>query len=643
VNGWMGMILRVDLNTGRVTKEPLKSDFAHRYAGGRGFNSRILYDEVGKGTDPLGPGNKLIFGVGPCNGTLAPGSSRFTVTAKSPLSGFIGDSNSGGSFGSRLKYAGYDVVVIEGQAERPLFLWIDDDKVELRDARHLWGRTVTETRRGLEKEIRDPGASLVSIGPAGENLVKFASLIGDSARASARAGMGAVMGSKRLKAIAVRGTKGVKVAHRALLEDTVNEILRTYRDDETMRKLFAWAGTIAITPGIHYKQGAMPVRNYQRGTSEIFESISPERLARYFVRPTSCYHCPILCDHPYLISEGPFAGTTGANIEIGNPWNLGAIAGVGDPEVVLKASAMTNEYGLDYMEMGGRIAFAMECFEKGLLTSRDVDGLRLEWGSTESVLKLIEWTAYRHGIGDLLAEGIRKVADQIGGGSEKFALESKNLYADFSDVRARKSWGLAGAVSARGLEHCRSNISVELDPEAGFDPVRGQVYGEPDKKVDRLVEEGKGLIVKWYEDARAFENCMEVCTFLSHWYPKQTGIPGTFAKLCNAVAGLDLTERDVMRIGERVVNLERAFNMREGLTRKDDSLPDRFTKEPMPDGASKGQTVKLEPMLDDYYDARGWERSSGWPGRKKLMELDLQDVAQELNRMGMLPDERHGN
>lgn len=640
MNGWMGTILRVDLSKGRVSKEPLEMEFAHKYIGGRGFNSKALYDEIKPGVEPLGPDNRLIFGIGPCNGTPVPGSSRFTITAKSPMSGFIGDSNSGGSFGSNLKYAGYDMIIVEGQAEKPVYLWIDGSQVQLRDAGHLRGKTTQETRRAIEKEVGDPRISVVSIGPAGENLVKFACIIADMGRASGRTGMGAVMGSKKLKAVAVRGTKGVKVSDHRLLEDTIKEIVQTYLKDEVRYKMFARAGTMAMTRGIHDQQGAMPFRNFQRGTSEQFESISPERFIPYFVKAASCYHCPILCDHPYVIGSGRFAGTTGANVEIGNPWQLGAIYGISDPEVVLRASALTNDYGLDYMDTGGHIAFAMECWEKGLLSKADTGGLSLEWGNTDVVLKLIEQIAYRQGFGDLLAETIREIVKRIGQGSEKFAIESKNLYADFSDVRARKSWALGGAVSARGLEHCRGNVFIELDPDTGFDPARGQIYGEPDKRVDRLSEAGKGYIVKWYEDARSFENCMEMCSFLTFWCPKTLGIPGTYASLYNAVTGSDFTDKDVLRTGERLVNLERAFNIREGLTRKDDSLPDRFTREPMPDGASKGQVVRLEPMVDEYYEARGWERQSGLITRQKLVELDLGDVADDLDRIGKLASSR---
>lgn len=634
MNGWMGTILRVDLCSGKVTKETLEDEFASTYIGGRGFNSKVLYDEVKPGTDPLGPYNKLILGVGPCNGTLVPASSRFTITAKSPLSGFIGDSNSGGSLGARLKYAGYDMVIVEGKAKEPVYLWIDDDKVELRDAEQVWGKTVEATRRALEREIGDPDISTVIIGPAGENLVKFACIVADLGRAAGRAGMGAVMGSKRLKAIVVRGTKGVKVAERKELEEVTRLVYQGWRENEEVSKAIGSLGTLAYTQLVNDFFGSLPTRNFREGTFNYVESILPELVAQdYFLKMTGCFLCPVPCDPIYVIDKGRFAGTWGAGLQASVYWWFSSFLGVSDLEFTVRASALSNDNGLDAIDTGGVIAFAIECFEKGLLTEKDTGGLRLEWGNGDSILKLMDMIIHRRGIGDLFADGVRKASEEIGKGCAEYAMHVKGLGLDGIDPRGHKGWALGYAIAARGADHCRTNVKAELSfpPGAlGFDTVLGEVRGEPEKQVDPLTEKGKGHMVKWYEDVRAFENCMEICQFILRVYPRGTRIPQIYARLYNAVTGSDLTEKDLLHIGERIVNLERAFNVREGLTRKDDSLPDRFLKEPMPSGPSKGQVVDLEVMLDEYYRLRGWYKDSGVPTREKLEALNLTKVADEL-------------
>jgi aldehyde:ferredoxin oxidoreductase len=633
MNGWMGTILRIDLSHERIVKEALGEEFAAKYAGGRGFNAKVLFDEVKPGIDPLSPDNKLILGVGPCNGTLVPGSSRLTISAKSPLSGSIGDSNCAASLGARLKYAGYDMVIIEGKAKRPVYLWIDDENVELREAKQVWGKTIQATRMALEREIGDPDISVIAIGPAGENMVRFACIIADLGRAAGRTGMGAVMGSKNLKAVAVRGTKGVKVAQRKQLEEVAQELRQGWIAAEGMLERFAAIGTLAYLRALNDTFGTLPTRNYRQGTFEEFESISDEYWQKHFLKNRSCFLCPTPCDHIYVIDKGRFAGTWGSGIQVDKPQMYGANIGVSDPEVAIKASALSNDYGVDADEMGGIIAYAMECFEKGILTAEDSGGLRIEWGNGSTALKLIEMTTYREGIGDIFAEGIKKASAQIGKGSEKYALQVKGIGMDTYELRGHKAWALGAAVSSRGAEHAHTIVRAELSspPGArGFDPVRGEVLDEYDKRVDPLSEAGKAQMVKWYEEVRAFENCMEICDFTLRFYPKEIGLPQINSKFYNAVTGLNISDQESLRIGERIINLERAFAVREGLTRKDDTLPDRFLKEPIPDGPTKGQVVNLEPMLDEYYQLRGWDKDSGLPTKEKLVELGLEEVANEL-------------
>ena len=641
MNGWMGTILRVDLSKKLVTKEPLEEELVAKFVGGKGLSTKYLYDEIKPGIDPLGPDNKVIFGVGPCNGTLSPGGSRFTIATKSPLSGFIGDANSGGTFGAGLKYAGYDMLIIEGKAEKPLYLWMEDDRVELRDAGHLWGKTTAETKRVLETELGDPEVCVVSIGPAGENLVKFAAVIADLGRAAGRTGIGAVLGSKKLKAIAVKGTKGVKVANPKLLEEAAMEVYQLWRVDWGSYQ--AWSKMGPTSSMIRYhNMGILPTKNYLRGTfPEGIQSVTGERIAEgYFVKPKACFSCPVPTDHLFIIDKGPYAGTYGEGLEMAQLEHFSSRVMIDDLDFTAKATALSDEYGVDCMDMAAIIGYAMECFDNGILTEKDTDGLRVDWGNASAALKLMELTTYRKGIGDLFAEGVKRASEKIGQGSERFAVHVKGLSISTRDPRGCKGWGLGYAVGARGADHCRHlgvAEGVALPGSIGFDPVRGEVIGEPGKDLNPLSEEGKGQLIYWYENLRYFQNCMENCINFPR-YRKDLGLPGTMAKFFNAVTGWELSSKDVMRIGERIVNLDRAFNVREGLTRKDDSLPERFLKETLPEGPAKGSVVNLEPMLDEYYEVRGWDKISGFPTRAKLEELGLKKEAEELKKMGRLAE-----
>jgi len=640
--GWTGVVLRVDLSSQKIMKEPLEEELQLKYYGGRGLNIKFLYDELKPGIDPLGPDNKIIFGTGPCNGTLVPSSQRFTVTTKSPMTGFLGDSNCGSSFGAKLKYAGYDMLVIQGKAERPVYLWIDDDKVELRDAEHLWGKTTYETKSALEVELGDPEISVVSIGPAGEKLVKFASIMGDLGRAAGRTGVGTVLGLKKVKAIAVRGTKGVKVANPDLLCETWKEMYAAWHDQPEDEATFQGLTAMGVNSAmlVYNMFGCLPTKNYLQGTYEDIHLVTGQRLAEwYFFKPKACFSCPTPCDHLYVVDRGPYIGTYGDSMELAQTEHFSSRIMNNDLGLAAKMSALCDQYGMDMMEMAHIIGFTMECFDKGILTKEDTGGLKVEWGDAAASLKLIEMTAHREGFGDLFAEGVKRAADRIGKGAENIVVSVKGMAISTRDGRPSKAWALGYAVAARGADHCRAMIFSECvfaGGEQGFDPVQGDVFGVPGTAVDPLTEEGKGRMVKWYEDVRAFENCMENCLFSIMRYPKKLGMPGILAKLYSAVTGRVLSAEDVMHIGERIVNLERAFNVREGLTRKDDTLPKRFLEESLPDGPAKGQTVKLEPMLDEYYQLRGWEKDTGFPTREKLEELDLKEVADELESMGRL-------
>jgi aldehyde:ferredoxin oxidoreductase len=624
--GWQGIILRVDLTSGKISKEPLNQELAHKYVGGRGLNSKLLYDEVEPGTDPLGPHNKLIFGTGPACGTLVPGGQRWTLTCKATLSNFLSDANCGSRFGVALKYAGYDVLIIEGKSDRPVYLLIDGDNVSIKDASHIWGKTTTEATRILETEIGTPDVRVVSIGQAGENLVKFSSVISEN-RAAARAG-GAVMGSKKLKAIAARGNKGVKIADRKMLEKVASEVYQMRHSGELSQRLkMARDEGIFASIGAFAELGMVGTKNYREGTWPEYRSKVAAPGKKRFARFKPCFSCPFGCStsHLWVITEGPYAGTAGEDFmapahhyvtQIGNP----------NVDFMFKLAALSDEYGMDNMATGGVIGFAMECYEAGILTPSDLGGLKLEWGNIEATGELFDMIAFRRGIGNVLAEGATAAARVIGKESEKYVMEVKGQAVDVMDPRGSKGYALGYAVAARGGEHCRVKMPIWVAPHWSKEYLK-EMFKFEGRELDSLHEEHMGEMYKWYEDVQTFEHLLETCVFL---FAPTPDTPRLMATLYNAVTGLEIIPSEILTIGERVTNLERGFNIREGLTRKDDSLPDRFTKEPMPDGPLKGQIVNLEPMVSEYYEFRGWDKDTGVPTRKKLEELGLEEVARDI-------------
>lgn len=632
MNGWMGTILRVNLHNRKITKEPLNEEVAYKYIGGRGLNTKILLDETKPGIDPLSLDNKLIFGTGPCNGTRVPGNSRVTLTAKSPMSDMYGTTNAGGPFGAEIKYAGYDSIIIEGQSDKPVYLWINGDKVEIRDAQHLWGKTTQEARKAIQREVGYANAAVIGIGPGGENLVRFASIISDLGRAFAKSGMGAVMGSKKLKAIAVRGTKGVKVAYPRQLEDIAREMLQDWKALEQMyqeRLVYGLTNYQEIVNSL----GVLPTRNFQEGIFPQGEPLYGQHMLEDYLlkQRKACFSCCAPCDKIHVVTKGTRKGVWGTAIEAGGQLYFGTLMGIDDLEVAVSASCLCDMYGIDWTEIGAVIPWAIECFQRGILTEEDTGGLRLEWGDGETMLKLLDMITYRQGFGDLLAEGVKKMSERVGQGSEAFAMHVKGSAIDYVDPRGMKGWGLGYAVSGRGAEHCMGELFSEYRI-CGWDPERGEVWdGQP---VDPYTEENKAVMRKWVEEQNAFQNVMQICEIVYYYLPK-IGIAAQEAKLYNTVTGLNLTDKDVMRIGERVINLEHAYNIREGWSRKDDTLPERFLKETLPEGPAKGQVVNLEPMLDEYYSLRGWN-NSGLPTKAKLEELGLEEIASELERMGKL-------
>jgi len=631
--GYMGQILRVDLTDRKISVERLEEATARRFIGGMGLGAKILFDELKPGTDPLGPQNKLIVATGVLAGLPFP--HKFSVIAKSPLTGIYGEATAGGFFGQELKFAGFDAVVVEGKAEEPVYLWIHDGEAEIRDANHLWGKATREVQKLLRKEIKDDRTQVGCIGLAGENLVKFANVMFGFNHAAGRTGLGAVMGSKKLKAIVVRGNLRVKLADE---EKVVKLCKESFINKEALRGPY-WPDILtkfgsAADLASWQETGRLPTMNWRKCTFNGASNLTAETMsATILKRINTCPHCPVACNRiveahqPYDVDPdygGPEYESLAALSSLCMNDNLVAAA---------KANELCNKYGMDTMSTGVTIAFAMECYEKGLLTSKDTGGLDLTWGDHKSLIQLIEKIAKREGIGDLLAEGSKRASEKIGRGAEEFAMHVKGLEFPMHDVRGMKAHGLGIATSNRGACH----LVVETDDAFMGQPVPEIGLDEPVvSKSPIYAGSEKAKLAKICGDLFALFDSLVVCKWTT--YPCGGYKTKTIIDIVAAATGWDVTIDELMKTGERIFNLCRAFNVREGITRKDDTLPKRFT-EPLPEGPYKGQAFsqkELEKMLDYYYEFRGWDKETGIPTREKLKELELEYVARELENLRKL-------
>ena len=632
--GWAGTVLRIDLTKGKVVKVPLSSYFMKYFIGGRGVNSRVLYAEVGPEVDPLSPENRLIFGVGPLDGALVPGGGRWTVTAKSPLTGIHGDANAGGHWGAELKYAGYDHIIIEGKAKEPSYLWIDDDNVEIRNARHIWGKDIWETDKIIKEELGDPNVKVSAIGPAGENLVRFANIVCDLFRAAGRTGMGAVQGSKNLKAIAIRGTKGVKIANPKSYEKAINDFLEKEHNDPSY-KVWSTLGTPALVRMLS-EGGTLSVMNNQYTSWDKAIDISGETfLEQYVVKSQGCFSCPLHCSHYYIVNKGKYIHSA-EGVEFETLGNLGSRLGDNNLAGVLMAGQWCNRLGMDQISISHGIALLMECFQKGLIDESFTDGVRFDWGDTDLVIDTIQKIAYRKGIGDLLAEGAVRVARKVGKEAENLVVQTKGMGYTASDQRARKGGVLAYATATRGGDHLRGLPTLEvyhLLPDIGV-----KLFGSS-KAVDGTAYETKGRMVTWCENLCAIADSLEVCKFQTAWLRPFSLYPQDLLQIFNAITGAGMTLDEFFKVGERVYNVEKAFNTRLGLSRADDKPPYKYLNVPVPAGPAKGEIVSIKDfnkMLDEYYEAREWDKKTSYPTEEKLRKLGLDDVADDLIKRNII-------
>ncbi|HDI02304.1 MAG TPA: aldehyde ferredoxin oxidoreductase [Ignisphaera sp.] len=623
----MGKIARVDLWSGKIRYETLPEEILKRWIGGRGLGVYLALKEIPPKIDPLSPANKAFVLTGPLTGVAGvPAPGRWVSVTKSPLTNTIHDSHSGGKFGPYLKFAGFDGIIIEGASEKPVYLWVHEGKVEIRDARHLWGKDVHATTDILVDELSaEVGKSeakeikVACIGPAGENLVKIASIMNDKNRAAGRGGHGAVWGSKKLKAIAVYGKERPKIGNEEKFREAVANAMKKIKENPVTSQGLPKYGT-AILVNIINKAGIFPTRNFKTGVFPEAEKISGETIADTIMdwekqKEEICWGCPIGCARYTRITKPPFTGE-GGGPEYETVWAFGAQTGTSDLAAVAKANFLCNELGLDTISMGHVIGTFMELVEKGKIPPEALRGLKVEWGNPEVIVELTWRTAYRSGIGNDLAEGAKRLAEKYGAPELAIVVRGQEL-PDY-DPRGAQGHGLGYATSNRGGCHLRAYI---ISPE---------VLGVP-KLVDRFTTEGKAELVKHFQDVFAVVDSLVVCKFdtFALWTED-------FAALLSAVTGWDITPKDIEFIGERIWNAERVFNILSfGDGREYDTLPKRLLEEPMPEGPAKGYVVKLSEMLDKYYEVRGWK--DGRPTRAKLEELGLKWLADWLEEEGLLP------
>lgn len=603
----MGKILRVDLGARTVKEENIPDDYISYYMGGDGFAARIIYDEVPIGTSALDPENRLVVSAGPLAGTVVQASCNCSVAAKSPITGFtVYNSHSNGKFARLLKFSGFDAIIVSGKANNPVYIWVNDGHAEIRDASLVWGNDTQETKRMLENELGQPKVSSICIGPAGENLVLISGIASDASHFAARGGLGAVMGSKNLKAIAVYGSKKVPVASGERLKALAGE----WRE-MNMAQPFTQDNAKFGTPGgfaTSYLAGDVPIKNWSRGTIDGWQKLTGQYMVeKMFKRHVTCPSCTIAHNKVLELKGGAFSGECELP-EYEMVVAMGSNIGVTDPTVAAKGTELADGYGLDGLGVSNVIAFAMECYEKGLITKEDTGGLDLRFGNWEAAFEMMENIVKRKGLGDILADGPVRAADYVGKGSHSFIVHVKGMPLPMHDHRSAWGYALQYAVGSAGPGHEGGPLSRELSGE-----------------LPRFSTEGKAAAVKAGQEFRCFINTLGICGFGAVGVPLEK-----IAETVSAATGLKLDKEKASKIAMRLVNLRRAFNIKHGLVPEDDTLPQRYTLEPPPDGGAKGSVVPIRPMVYDYYELMGWDMKTGKPYRRTLIDLGLEDIVKDL-------------
>jgi len=605
--GWHLKILRVNLTTRKVTMEDVDPKIARDYLGGRGWAIYYMYKEMDPAVDPLSPENMLIFATGPLTATPAPTGNRYMVVTKSPLTGALAHSNSGGDFPTWMKRTGFDMFIFEGKASEPVYVWVNEEQVEVRSAAHVWGKDTHETTDILLTETH-PEARVACIGPAGENLALMAAIMNDKHRAAARSGVGAVMGSKNLKAVVAMGSKNPPLYNpegmRELSVNTSKNVGADVKKGSNMRIY----GT-SYVPQVTNTLGILPTRNFLQGTFEHVHNIDGDALKdNYLIRHTPCYRCPLSCGRLTEVPEGPYKGK-GEGPEYETISSLGTGCGVSNLAALVKANYLCNEYGLDTISTGMTIAAAMEMYEKGYL-SEEVIGMPLRFGDHDAMIEMIKLMAYGKGFGKDLALGSYRLCEKYG--HPEIAVTTRKQEFPGYDPRGSQGMGLLYATSNKGASHMEGDVAYE------------EVFGVPVKE-NPLTTEGKAELVKHFQDSFALIDSSGLCVFVAIRYVfDKTRIiwPQTLAAMMNLTTGAGYTPEEVLKAAERVYTLERMFLIKAGSGPEWDTLPPRMLHEPLPDGPAKGKVVELDKMLPEFYQKRGWDEK-GYPTKEKLMELGL--------------------
>ena len=622
--GFVGRILKVDLRRGRIHTEKVEEAFYRTWLGGYGLGARMIYNDIAPGTEPLGPGSIIGFTTGILTGTFSPLGSSFTAVGKSPLTGTWGDSRAGGYFGTELKGAGFDAVFFYGRSDKPVYLWVNDGAAELKDASQIWGRDVVETEDMLREQHNDKRVQVASIGPPGEKLSLISCIITDKGRAAARSGLGAVMGSKNLKAVAVRGTGKVAVADKEKLMGLRKKFVDLAKEErEFYWEYFTKYGTSGATAMLSTSSDC-PCKNWSGAGSIDFtnaEKISDDNVIKYMTRGYGCHGCPMPCGGYVTVEDGPYASEA-MKPEYETLAAFGTLLLNDNVEAILFMNGICNRYGLDTISTGATIAFAIECYENGLVTREQTGGIELTWGNADSVVRLLQLIARREGFGAVLADGVRAAALKIGKGSERFAIHVGGEEIPMHDPKLTPTFGSAYLFDATPGRHTQG-FEMYLDTISG-----AKMPAYPETKYD---PRGKGPGMAYMYYFNHVVNSLGVCQFPSNLSAIQ-GMP-SHADFVNAATGWDMSMDELLVCGERIACMRQAFNVREGFKPADFRLPGRAEgKPPLTEGPLKGVTVEVENWVKEYYVYADWDYETGKPSEKKLIQLGLSDVANDLHR-----------
>ncbi len=627
--GHAGFRLRINLTVRKVQVEEISEVYARKWMGGRGFNMEVFFREIPVDADPWGPENLLIFGVGPLTGTSFPGS-RINVTGKSPHTGFLGDSNAGGHFGAEMKFAGYDQILVEGKADQPVYVRIVNNEVEIRDASHLWNLDTWETNSAIRRECHDHTVQIACCGTASVNGVSYGNIMTNNARALGRTGMGALMASKNLKALAVTGTGSVWVAEPEKFQSLVDYFFRAIHHHSNFQERGITGTTNLIR--ICNDAGILPTRHFQTGVFEHWLDVSGETVAaRFNVKRKACFGCVNPCSRYYVIpggfdgkelmAEGPeYETLAGFTSRVGNA----------DLKLALKCAEIVNRAGLDSITVSEVISWAQELYEMGSLKRKDCDGLDLSWENSQAVYDLLLKIVDNEGFGAVLSQGVVQASKTLGIGQD-LCMEAKNLEIFQADVRGLKAYGLGNAVASRGADHQRADPFFEM---SGRTEEALEKFGSENCGLMHAWE-GKGKMVPWFEEMCALADSLSFCKIIG--ISMEVVQEAMARDLFHLSTGINLDIEEVLRIGERINNLERAILVRYGLSRKDDYLPKRFTEEQLPQDSNlaAGMVFENDQLLSEYYPFRGWDPETGWPTEKKLAELELSFVIEDLKKRGI--------